>query len=91
MNNFNCEYCGIEENELYFLETKRLGRGARLEYDRLEDTDYNLDNIVLACYWCNNAKTDTFTVEEFKEIARGINAVWRSRGAKIIDFDKIEF
>lgn len=29
---------------------------------------YNPDNCVLACYWCNNAKTDAFTDKEFKPI-----------------------
>jgi len=93
-----CYYCGITENQINVLfkrkklYTKR-NRGRKLEIERLlpnEPYD-NLKNLVFSCYWCNNAKTDTFTVEEFKEIARGINAVWRSRGAKIIDFDKIEF
>ncbi len=36
-------------------------------------------NIVLACSWCNNAKTDTFTCDEFKEIAKGINIAWNTR------------
>ena len=79
-----CAYCGIAEDELYKLTTKRVGRGKRLEYDRVKDEDYTLDNIELACYWCNNAKTDTFTVKEFIEIARGINAVWKSRGIEVV-------
>lgn len=48
-------------------------------------------NIVLACSWCNNAKTDTFTCDEFKEIAKGINTVWNQRlGGKGFD-DIIKF
>ena len=33
---------------------------------------YNKDNCVLACYWCNNAKTDAFTADEFKPIGKEI-------------------
>ena len=40
---------------------------------------YSLNNIVLACYWCNNAKTDTFSPKDFKPIARGINQVWNEK------------
>jgi hypothetical protein len=36
-------------------------------------------NIVWACSWCNNAKTDTFTKDEFKYIACGINITWNKR------------
>lgn len=80
-----CAYCGVPEDELYLLETVRAGRGARLEYDRLLSRDnqnkiaYSLDNIALSCYWCNNAKTDTFSPKEFKPIARGINQVWNQK------------
>ena len=45
----------------------------------MDENDYKLDNVVLACYWCNNAKTDEFSPNEFKEIARGINEVWKRR------------
>lgn len=41
---------------------------------------YKKGNIVLACSWCNNAKTDTFTCDEFKSyIAPGIRNLWNSR------------
>lgn len=87
-----CAYCGIQESNLDKLQTIRAGRGKRLEYDRIDSSkDYELDNIVLACYWCNNAKTDTFSAKEFQEIARGINAVWESRGADIIEFNEDEY
>ena len=79
-----CIYCGVHEKQLYLLDTKRVGRGNRLEYDRVEsseedgivNTNYQINNVELTCYWCNNAKTDTFTPKKFKEIARGINKVW---------------
>lgn len=80
-----CAYCGVPEDKLDLLKTVRAGRGNRLEYDRVKSRDgmdkigYSLDNIVLSCYWCNNAKTDTFSAREFKEIARGINQVWNQK------------
>jgi len=100
-NEQKCTYCGILQTEIDKLNknkplTKR-NRGSKMEVDQKDpNKGYVKGNIVLTCYWCNNAKTDTFTVKEFKEIARGINIAWRSRGAKIdgfkiIDFDKIEF
>ena len=43
----------------------------------------------MACYWCNNAKTDEFSPEEFKPIAEGIRKAWNERlrelGIKGID------
>ena len=32
---------------------------------------YTEDNCVLACYWCNNAKTDAFTFKEFTDYEIG--------------------
>jgi len=90
-NSRTCVYCGIEEEELDSLSTKRAGRGKRLEYDRKADIDYEIDNIVLACYWCNNAKTDTFSVQQFKGIAKAMNCIWKDAGANIKDFNKIKF
>lgn len=85
-NERKCKYCGVPENKLGLLNTVRSGRGNRLEYDRIISRDdnenkiaYSLDNIVLACYWCNNAKTDTFSPKDFKPIARGINQVWNEK------------
>lgn len=85
--NRKCAYCGVPEDKLGLLYTVRNGRGNRLEYDRIISRDnvssnkiaYSLDNIVLACYWCNNAKTDTFSPKDFKPIARGINQVWNEK------------
>lgn len=80
-----CAYCGVPEDRLDLLYTVRNGRGNRLEYDRIISRDgnkkveYTLSNIVLACYWCNNAKTDTFSPKEFKPIAKGINQVWNEK------------
>jgi 5-methylcytosine-specific restriction endonuclease McrA len=84
-NERKCAYCGVPEDKLDHLHTVRAGRGNRLEYDRISSRDgvdkkeYTKANIVLSCYWCNNAKTDTFSAKEFKEIARGINRVWNQK------------
>lgn len=86
-----CHYCGITEAKIATLlesgrlYTKRIAtRGRKLEYDRKEpDESYvNIDNIVLCCYWCNNAKTDTFTHDEFLEVGKAIKAVWKQRIAQ---------
>lgn len=83
-----CEYCGITEIEIKtLLENEKLHskrietRGKKLEFDRkIPDSSYdNLENIVLSCYWCNNAKTDTFTHEEFKEVGKAFSTIWKKR------------
>jgi len=88
-SNKRCSYCGISEMEMAALidnhkvETKRT-RGRKLELDRKDpNLSYNdLDNLVWACYWCNNAKTDTFTYEEFLEIGKSISKIWKQRQEK---------
>jgi 5-methylcytosine-specific restriction endonuclease McrA len=51
-------------------------RGKRLEVDRMiSDQPYSPENCVLACYPCNNAKSDVFTYEEFVEIGKTIGRV----------------
>lgn len=85
-----CHYCQItqqEINQLWEIEktkgkdlTKR-GRGRKLELERMApNTEYSdLKNLVFACYWCNNAKTDTFTSEEFKEVGEVFRIIWNKR------------
>ena len=55
-------------------------RGKRLELDRVNpNLPYdNLDNIVWCCYWCNNAKSNFFTNDEFLPIANAIGNVLRN-------------
>jgi 5-methylcytosine-specific restriction endonuclease McrA len=81
-----CFYCGLTEtqiNELFKrkkIYTKR-NRGKKLEIERLlpnEPYD-NIENLVFSCYWCNNAKTDTFSSEEFKIIGTVIGEIWKKR------------
>jgi 5-methylcytosine-specific restriction endonuclease McrA len=78
----SCEYCKITEIELSIIKpyTKRL-RGKKLELERkIPDSNYNdLANLTLACYWCNNAKTDTFSHEEFIIIGKSISEIWKKR------------
>lgn len=85
-----CAYCSITEAELGQLWdiaehkghklTKR-SRGRKLELDRMEPNLHykDFDNIVYACYWCNNAKTDTFTNEEFLEVGKVFSKIWKKR------------
>ena len=64
------------------LTTKRIAtRGRKLELDRKQpELEYkDFDNIVFACYWCNNTKTDIFTEEEFKKVGEVFNEIWKDR------------
>ena len=82
-----CDYCGITENKIDELiskskiYTKRLySRGRSLEIDKKEpNKDYTPENIVLSCYWCNNAKTDEYTYDEFKRIGVLNRLIWENR------------
>jgi hypothetical protein len=80
-----CFYCGttIKTSEaLYKIQqdglrpdaTRGGKRGKRLELDRVDpNLPYdNLDNIVWCCYWCNNAKSNFFSKDEFEQIAEEI-------------------
>ena len=82
-----CYYCKITETEIRSLfeagrlSTKRLStRGFKMEVDRLSPNEgYVQGNIALCCYWCNNAKTDEFTAEEFKPIGELIGQTLKNR------------
>ncbi|WP_148789162.1 hypothetical protein [Campylobacter concisus] len=82
-----CSYCGIslaqieELGKKGKLNNKRSDtRGYTLEIDRmLPNLEYSKKNCCMACYWCNNAKTDEFSPEEFKPIAEGIRKTWNER------------
>ncbi len=83
-----CFYCSLPENSLEELHNqpghinKRFPqRGKSLEIDRKQaDLPYsNIQNLVLACYWCNNAKTDTFTEQEFKQLGQVMKRIWENR------------
>jgi predicted GIY-YIG superfamily endonuclease len=58
---------------------RKVTRRRSLEIDRLQDESYSEKNCRLACYWCNNAKSDVFTPDEFKKIGRTIGKVIKSK------------
>lgn len=86
-----CRYCGLtpEQSKILFdlqqvtktrHDATRGGRrGRRLELDRLRPAEpYDcLENLVWACYWCNNAKTNFFSKAEFEPIGRAIGDALR--------------
>lgn len=81
-----CYYCQITESEINQLWDKypdltKRKRGKKLEIERLEpNLPYSVtSNLVFSCYWCNNAKTDTFTKEEFSDIGKVIQQIWKNR------------
>ena len=82
-----CAYCHITQAQFETLiqagqvQTKRLRtRGTSLEFDcQIPELGYIEGNVVLCCYWCNNAKTDEFSAEEFQPIADALALVWRQR------------
>lgn len=83
-----CCYCGVTQAQIDLLfeqkkiHTKRQGtRGRSLELERVKPNERyeNTENLRLACYWCNNAKSDEFSMEEFKSIAEGIGKALRGR------------
>lgn len=74
-----CEYCHLLGDTIksgygkYFREGRR---GKRLEVDRIESKEpYSPDNCVLACYPCNNAKSDVFSYTEFIVIGKVIRSL----------------
>jgi hypothetical protein len=82
-----CFYCGITEDKISqmienkSIYTKRLFvRGRTLEIDKKNPKgNYDKENMLFCCYWCNNAKTDEFTLEEFKPIGEIIKEIWKKR------------
>ena len=82
-----CEYCLIKESEIRTLinsgkiRTKRLTtRGRTMEVDRRDPRGhYEVSNLVMSCYWCNNAKTDEFTYEEFRAMSCNTPNIWKNR------------
>lgn len=86
-----CFYCGTTNDKsasLYTLQrtgkrpdaTRGGKRGRRLELDRKDPNQPydNLANIVWCCYWCNNAKSNFFTEEEFRPIAIAIGNILKA-------------
>lgn len=82
-----CHYCNITEDKIELLrsqkkiKTKRfITRGKTLEVDRINPFQpYEEGNLVLCCYWCNNAKTDEFSEEEFIKVGKVMEQIWEER------------
>jgi hypothetical protein len=83
-----CIYCNLTSQETlilfnkYPLSTRKGKRGRRLELDRINPHlgyGHSLKNLALACYWCNNAKTNYFSLKEFKQIGEIIGKVHQNR------------
>ena len=97
-----CCYCGVEEKDLteYFNEDNCQTKDARqrgeyLEIERVvtapaECNVYSVDNTKLACYVCNNAKSDFLSPKSFKPIARGINQFWQQQLKKYVKFPECD-
>lgn len=82
----DCEYCHITEDKIkvlidaHQLNKKKDTRGWSLEIDRKKPNyEYTKENCVWCCYWCNNAKTDEFSYDEYKKIGRVIESIWNDR------------
>jgi hypothetical protein len=77
-----CHYCGLTEQECQKIARTKLkshrfpkdgkhgrgtSRGMWLEIDRYQpDGKYEISNIVLCCYFCNNDKSDIFNGDQYK-------------------------
>ena len=70
-----CYYCKTDERviaalfEIKFNNRKRTNRGKHLEIERKDSINnkYSQGNCVLACYFCNNDKSDIFNEHEYLE------------------------
>jgi 5-methylcytosine-specific restriction endonuclease McrA len=91
--NGSCQYCGLtsQESQLLFIsfpESTRGGRrGKRLEIDRIDPSvsnyGHDINNLTLSCYWCNNARTNYFTSNEFRIIGKQIKSIQQERIKKL--------
>ena len=69
-----CYYCEVNQDDIILLiersiiKSKRFNkRGRNLEVERKEPDKYNKENCVLACYFCNNHKSDIINSDDFKK------------------------
>ncbi|MGA2333392.1 MAG: hypothetical protein ABSG75_16705 [Syntrophales bacterium] len=78
-----CHYCHIEENDfipIWGIFYENPNRGPTLEIERKNNNqDYTMDNFVLACPLCNNAKTDKLTECEMIEVGKVIEKIWKRK------------
>ena len=77
-HDFSCHYCGIKIFDLRNLILSGLIRGRKVSNDGIRGLnfeidrknpfeEYNENNCVLSCYYCNNDKSNTFDYEIYKE------------------------
>lgn len=69
-----CYYCNVNQDDISLLiergiiKSKRFNkRGNSLEIDRKDTRLYSKENCVLACYFCNNHKSDIINSDDFKK------------------------
>ncbi len=77
----SCVYCGVSEEVVKKYPAKVRGiEVRRLTVDRKDNNiGYEVDNIVLACYYCNQTKGSLFSYEEMKELSKlFIKPKWQS-------------
>lgn len=82
-----CTYCNLSEKEaeklfasMKIFTKRKYSRGRSMEIDKIDPNGlYEKNNIALCCYWCNNAKSDEFTSEEFKDVGVVISKIWQRR------------
>jgi 5-methylcytosine-specific restriction endonuclease McrA len=73
-----CWYCHLpgDTRTHYHRWFREDRRGINLEVDRKDNSGpYSPHNCVLACYPCNNAKSDVFSYEEFLKIGETVRKV----------------
>ena len=78
----SCEYCHLPGDTIihYGKHFRREHRGINLEVDRKNPKgEYKPRNCVLACYPCNNAKSDVFSHNEFLMIGKVIGRVKKQK------------
>jgi 5-methylcytosine-specific restriction endonuclease McrA len=79
-----CYYCKIPEKiivKIYWdiRHTKRPQKRTKLEIERLDPFgNYNKNNTVLACFNCNNSKSDILLCKEFEPIGKIIEEIWKA-------------
>ena len=79
-----CCYCHCTKEQLdkfYDITNskRKVTRGKTLEIERREDKQYTEGNCDFSCYWCNNAKSDVFTSDEFRLIGEEIGKVIKEK------------
>lgn len=88
-----CYYCKTDEKviatlfEKKYKDRKRTNRGSHLEIERKDSLQnkYDRANCVLACYFCNNDKSDIFNEQEYLEYLKNRNTFLNNQFEKLND------